>query len=85
MLVFSDLAVDLPAGAKRKLGENEFEGIEVVAMNVKRLEKDARNPEVFRKRLSEWEERVIAAKADGWRTLMDPAKLSAVLDEVRRS
>lgn len=85
MLVFSDLAEDLPAGSKRTLSESEFEGIEVVAMNVKRLEKDARDPEVFRQRLSEWEERVIASKAEGWRTLLDPAKLAAVLDEVRRS
>ncbi len=85
MLIFSDLAEDLPAGTQRQLGESEFEGISVVAMNVKRLEKDGRNPEVFRKRLSEWEKRVIAAKATGWRTLMDPAKLPSILEEVRRS
>ena len=85
MLIFSDLAEDLPAGTQRQLGESEFEGISVVAMNVKRLEKDGRNPEVFRKRLSEWEKRVIAAKATGWRTLMDPGKLPSILEEVPRS
>ena len=85
MLIFSDLAEDLPAGTQRQLGESEFEGISVVAMNVKRLEKDGRNPEVFRKRLAEWEKRVTAAKADGWRTLMDPAKLPSILEEVRCS
>jgi hypothetical protein len=85
MLIFSDLAEDLPAGAQRQLGESEFEGIDVVAMNVKRLEKDGRNPEVFRKRLAEWEKRVTAAKATGWRTLMDAGKLPSVLEEVRRS
>ena len=85
MLIFSDLAEDLPAGTQRQLGESEFEGISVAAMNVKRLEKDGRNPEVFRKRLAEWEKRVTAAKADGWRTLMDPAKLPSILEEVRCS
>jgi hypothetical protein len=85
MLIFSDLAEDLPAGTERELGESEFEGIDVVAMNVKRLEKDGRNPEVFRQRLSTWEKRVTAAKASGWRTLMDPGKLPSILEEVRRS
>ena len=85
MLIFSDLAEDLPAGTERELGESEFEGIDVVAMNVKRLEKDGRNPEVFRQRLSAWEKRVIASKASGWRTLMEPGKLPSLLEEVRRS
>jgi hypothetical protein len=85
MLIFSDLAEDLPAGTERELGESEFEGINVVAMNVKRLEKDGRNPDVFRQRLSTWEKRVTAAKASGWRTLMDPGKLPSILEEVRRS
>lgn len=85
MLIFSDLAEDLPAGTRRELGESEFEGIDVVAMNVKRLENDGRDPEVFRRRLATWEKRVTTAKASGWRTLMDPAKLPSVLEEVRRS
>lgn len=85
MLVFSDLAEDLPSGTRRELSESEFEGIDVVAMNVKRLAKDGRDPEVFRERLAQWEKRVTAAKASGWRTLMDPGKLPSLLEEVRRS
>jgi hypothetical protein len=85
MLIFSDLATDLPPGARRKLGEREFEGIEVVAMNVKRLEADGRDPGVFRARLAEWEKQVTAAQAGSWRTLLDPAKLGSYLQEIRSS
>ena len=83
MLVFSDLREDLPEGSKRRLSEQEFDGIQVIAMNVKRLTGDGSNPEVFRSRLASWEERVTRSRAAGWRTLLDPAKLSAHLAAVR--
>jgi hypothetical protein len=85
MLIFSDLATDLPPGNRRTLGEREFEGIEVVAMNVKRLEADARDPGVFRARLADWEKKVTAAQAGSWRTLLDAEKLPGTLQEIRSS
>lgn len=83
MLVFSDMREDLPEGATRRLGETEFEGIQVVAMNVKRLASDNTDPERFRTRLARWERAVKASGAQGWRTLMDASKLPAYLEEIR--
>ena len=83
MLVFSDMREDLPEGTKRQLGEAEFEGIQVVAMNVKRLQIDNANPEVFRGRLSGWEKRVTEAGASGWQIFMDATKLSGYLAQIR--
>jgi hypothetical protein len=69
MLVFSDMQEDLPQGAVRRLEEGEFQGIRVMAMNVKRLQGDTTAPHVFRERLAGWEKRVTAASADSWGTL----------------
>jgi hypothetical protein len=52
MLVFSDLEVDLAPGVRRSLSENEFDGIYVAAMNVKRLGTDNTDPGTFRRRLA---------------------------------
>jgi hypothetical protein len=50
MLIFSDLVEDLPKGVRRELGPTEFEGVELMAVNVKRLGGDGRDPDVFRRR-----------------------------------
>jgi hypothetical protein len=83
MLVFSDLQEDLPQGTRRNLRPDEFRGIQVVAMNVKRLGADNADPEVYRLRLDAWRTRVTDAGGAGWRTLMDPSKLADVLEEIR--
>ncbi len=83
MLVFSDMVQDLPAGERRVIAEDEFEGIRVVAMNVKRLGADSADPQAFRTRLSGWEDRVVAANAVGWRTFLDSTKLPDYLGEIR--
>jgi hypothetical protein len=83
MLVFSDLQEELPAGAKRDLRSDEFRGIHVVAMNVKRLGQDNADPEVYRRRLQSWQKRVEGAGGSGWRIVMDANQLPGVLDELR--
>jgi len=83
MLVFSDLDEDLPAGAQRRLGQSEFEGIRVVAMNVKRLGSDNADPDRFRTRLARWEHQVLGSGGAGWRTFMDATQLPAYLAEIR--
>jgi hypothetical protein len=85
MLIFSDLEEDLPDGVRRELGPTEFEGVELMAVNVKRLQRDGRNPDVFRRRLTSWRERVAASRARGWRTVQDETRLAEVLAEVRGS
>lgn len=83
MLVFSDMEQDLPRGARRTLGEGEFAGISVVAMNVKRLRSDNADPGGFRERLVRWERELRRAGATGWRTIMDARQLPQHLSTLR--
>jgi hypothetical protein len=83
MLLFSDMNEDLPDGARRSLAPTEFEGIEVVAMNVKRLASDNRDPQRFRTRLARWEQAVTRSGALSWRNLMDASKLPGYLEGIR--
>ncbi len=83
MLVFSDMQEDLAPGTQRELSKEEFEGIYVAAMNVKRLGADVADPTAFRERLAGWERRVLGAGGLGWRTFMDTSKLAAYLADVR--
>jgi hypothetical protein len=83
MLVFSDLEQDLPAGARRRIEAGEFDGIQVVAMNVKRLHSDNADPEAFRGRLASWEGQLLGGGAAGWRAIMDAAQLPVHLAQLR--
>jgi hypothetical protein len=83
ILLFSDMQSDLPSGVKRTFGEREFDGVRVVAMNVKKLERDNRNPDDFRARLALWEKDVTRAGAGSWETFLDSAKLAPYLAEIR--
>jgi len=83
MLIFSDMQEDLPGAASRQLEADELAGTRVVAMNVKRLGRDQADPALFRGRLEGWGERLAAAGATEWRTLLDPTKLPAYLESAR--
>ncbi len=83
MLIFSDLQEDLAPGTRRDLAEDEFDGVWVAAMNVKRLGADNADPNVFRRRIAAWESRVLKAGGLGWRTFMDATQLSDYLSHVR--
>ena len=83
MLIFSDMQEDLAPGTRRELAKDEFDGVWVAAMNVKRLGVDNADPNVFRRRLAAWESRVLDAGGLGWRTFMDATKLADYLSEVR--
>jgi hypothetical protein len=83
IVLFSDMQSDLPPGAKRHFGEHEFEGIHVVALNVKQLERDNANPDVLRSRLASWERDVTHAGAGDWTTFLDGARLGPFLAQIR--
>lgn len=83
MLVFSDMQEDLAPGTRRELAEDEFDGIWVAAMNIKRLSADNADPSAFRRRLADWETRVLEAGGRGWRTFMDTQQLADYLGDVR--
>lgn len=76
IVIFSDLKEELPPGAHRALGPGEFKGIDIVAMNVKRLSADNRNPDEYRKRLGEWGTRLTRAGAASWRVVLEPEELA---------
>lgn len=83
MLVFSDLEQDLPPGTRRSMESREFEGIAVIAMNVKRLRHDNADPVGFRSRLAHWEKELRSAGAVDWRTIMDAGQLPDYLSKLR--
>jgi hypothetical protein len=83
IVVFSDLVEDLPDGASRRFDEREFENIQVMAMNVKKLNSDNRDPASYRERLAVWEKRVKENGASGWQVILTPTTLVDVLNANR--
>ena len=83
MVIFSDMKQELPRGVKRELDPTEFEGMSLAAMNVKKLNEDNVNPQIFRKRLARWKERVLKSGAKEWRVALDAEKLVEYLDDQR--
>lgn len=83
MFVFSDMFEELPAGVVRKFADDEFMGIDVAAMNVIKLNQDSSNPEVYRNRLKDWDERVVGSGANSWTTLLDATKIQEFIDKVK--
>jgi len=75
IVIFSDMKEELPPGARRTLGPKELEGIDVVALNVKRLGQDKLDPTGYRKRLSGWGTRLAASGAASWKVVLDPEEL----------
>jgi len=80
LVVFSDLEEDLPKGVTRSLASDEFIGMRVVALNVKRLNADNANPSAYRARLASWREQVTAHGARDFTVLMEPEKLDDILE-----
>ena len=83
MFVFSDMNEELPAGVVRKFAEDEFDGIDLVAMNIIKLNKDSANPEVYRRRLDKWQQRTTASGARSWNTLIDGTKIPDYIFQVK--
>lgn len=81
MVVFSDMEEDLPRGVKREMAADELKGVSVLAMNVKRLAHDNANPTSYRQRLSSWEKQLIGHGARQFKVVLDPEKLSELIDE----
>jgi len=83
VFVFSDMNEELPAGVVRKFADDEFDGIDIVAMNIIKLNKDSANPEVYRKRLAQWQQRAAASGARSWNTLIDATKIPEYILQVK--
>ena len=83
MFVFSDMNEELPSGVVRKFTEREFDGIDIVAMNIIKLNKDSANPEVYRERLERWNRRTMESGARSWNTLLDATKIPEYILQVK--
>ena len=83
IFVFSDMKEELPSGVVRKFADNEFEGIDIAAMNVIKLNKDSANPEIYRNRLKKWNKRIISSGANSWTTLLDATKIQEFIDKTK--
>lgn len=76
IVIFSDMREELPPGSRRALAPGELRGIDVVAMNVKRLASDNRDPAGYRRRLAEWGARLSRAGAASFRVVLEPEELA---------
>lgn len=76
IVIFSDMKEELPRGSHRTLGPGEFEGIDIMAMNVKRLAPDNLDPAGYRKRLGEWGTKLTKAGAASWKVVLEPEELA---------
>jgi hypothetical protein len=83
LLIFSDMQEELVPGSQRQLESTELAGTRVIAMNVKRLDRDQTDPARFRGRLDAWGDRLTASGASEWRSVLDPGKLPEYLEGVR--
>jgi len=73
--------VNLRDAAMVVMKAQELAGIDVVAMNVKRLGADQLDPSGYRKRLDAWSTRLAAARAASFKVVLDPEELASVLAE----
>lgn len=83
MLIFSDMQEDLPAGVVRKFSDDEFNGIDIAAMNIIKLSRDSYNPATYRNRLKSWEQRSIEAGAKSWNVMMDTSKIQDFIQKIK--
>jgi len=79
VVIFSDMKEELPRGAQRTLPADELTGIDVVAMNVKRLAADQLDPSGYRKRLDAWNTRLAAASVASFKVVLDPEELAGLM------
>jgi hypothetical protein len=77
ILIFSDMKEDLAKGYVRDIPLN-FQGFDVVALNVTKLRSDNFDPRQYLARLEEW--RVRVEKGGGrWRVINDLDRLDGLL------
>jgi len=83
MFIFSDMKEELKPGIKRSFNNDEFENIDIAAMNVIKLNADSADPQIFRTRMSKWKKRVLAHSAKSWNGTLDPTEIAEYIDEKR--
>ena len=83
MFIFSDMKEELKPGLKRNFDQNEFENLNIAAMNVIKLKSDNTNPQIYRSRMEKWKERVLEHGAQSWKADLKPTEIGEYLDALR--
>lgn len=83
MFIFSDMKEELKPGLKRNFSKDEFENINIAAMNVIKLDEDNKNPQIYRSRIAQWDERVMKHGAKSWKGDLKPGDITEYLDEIK--
>ena len=76
----TDLEEELPKGVRRQLNPDEFAGMRILAMNVKKLNNDNANPSVYRARLNSWQQQVKSHGSKEFAVVLEPEKLDELLE-----
>lgn len=77
VLIFSDLEEDLQKGHVRDF-PIDVQGIQVVALNVTKLRSDNIDPRDYKRRLADWQDRVLQGGGD-WRVVNDLERLDNLI------
>jgi hypothetical protein len=80
MVIFSDMEEELPKGVRRDLAPDEFKGMRVLAMNVKKLNADNANPTVYRARMAKWQKQITTHGAKEFQMVLEAEKLDDLLE-----
>jgi hypothetical protein len=80
LVIFSDMKEELPKNTKRTLEKTELAGMDVMAMNVKRLAADGVDPAAYRARLDDWGKKLTGAGARSWTVVLEPDELARALE-----
>jgi len=83
MFIFSDMKEELKKGLKRSFDKDEFTNMNIVAMNVTKLNADTTDPQVYRSRMNKWEKRVLKHSAESWNATLAPTDLSEYIDNLK--
>jgi len=83
MFIFSDMKEELKPGIRRSFNKDEFENINISAMNVIKLNEDNTNPQVYRSRMKKWKTRVLKHSAKSWNATLSPTDISSYIDNLK--
>jgi hypothetical protein len=83
IIVFSDMKEELAPGVKREFRPTEFDGVDIAALNVIKLNKDTMDPEIYRQRMADWEKRLLAAGAKSWTMILDATKIPEYIEQLK--
>ena len=83
MFIFSDMKEELKPGTKRSFNNDEFENMNIAAMNVIKLNEDNINPQIYRTRIKKWGKRILKHSAKSWKATLVPTDISDYIDNLK--